>query len=131
MGLEFLSRVRRASFWVGLVAALVVATYGQPLRGLAVGLGMLWSLANLTLLQTLIVALTGRDRGTLPATRRAIAAIGGTLLLFVGGWLLLRRFPAMLLMAGFWIPFAVLLLKAVSRLLIPSRAWSRDRKSVV
>src|SRR5436190_23984923 len=101
MGLEFLSRVRRASFWAGLVVALVVATYGQPLRGLAVGLGLLWSLANLTLLERLIVALTGRDRRTFAATWAAIATIGGILLLFVAGWLLLRRFPAMLLMAGF------------------------------
>src|SRR5262249_39811557 len=82
-----------------------------------------WSLINLALLERLIVALTGRDRGTFPATGRAIAAIGGFMLLFAAGWLLLARLPAALLMAGFAIPFAVIVLQAASLLVLPARAW--------
>jgi F-type H+-transporting ATPase subunit a len=80
---------------------------------------------NLVLLERLIVALTGADRSTFSATGRAIAAIGGMLALFAAGWLLLLRFPAALLMAGFAIPYTVLVLKAASLLVLPTRAWRR------
>lgn len=125
MGLELLARVRRASLWVGAIAALVTATYAAPQRGVAIAFGVAWSLANLALLERLIVALTGADRGTISATGRAIAAIGGMLALFAAGWLLLLRLPATLLMAGFAIPYAVIVLKATSLLVLPTRAWRR------
>jgi F-type H+-transporting ATPase subunit a len=125
MGLELLARVRRTSLWVGGIAALVIATYAVPPHGLAVALGAGWSLVNLVLLERLIVALTGAERRTFPATGRAIAAIGGILALFAAGWLLLLRFPAAFLMAGFAIPYAVLVLKAASLLVLPTRAWQR------
>ncbi|TMQ69205.1 MAG: F0F1 ATP synthase subunit A [Candidatus Eisenbacteria bacterium] len=125
MGLELLARVRRTSLWVGGIAALIIATYAAPRAGLSVFAGTAWSLVNLILLERLIVALTGLDRRTFPATGRAIAAIGGLLLLFVAGWLLLQRLPATLLMAGFGIPFAVIVLKAIALLVLPSRAWRR------
>src|SRR5436190_1563852 len=108
MGLEFLARVRTASLWVAGVVSLVVATYAVPLAGLAVAAGTVWSLVNLALLERLIVALTGQQRRTFAATGRAIAAIGGFMLLFVAGWLLLRRLPASLLVLGFGIPFTVI-----------------------
>lgn len=125
MGLEFLARVRRSSLWLGGIAALVIATYAAPLAGLALAAGTAWSLVNLVLLQNLIVALTGADRRTLPATGRAIAAIGGLMLLFVAGWVLLTRLSAVLLVAGFALPHVVMLLKAVARLILPTRAWQR------
>ena len=125
MGLEFLVRVRRSSLWLGAIAALVVATYATPRAGLAIAAGAAWSLANLILLERLIVALTGSDRRTLPATVRAITAIGGMMALFVAGWLLLTRLPAALLMAGFVIPHAVIVLKALALLTLPTRAWRR------
>jgi F-type H+-transporting ATPase subunit a len=125
MGLELLARVRRTSLWVGGIAALVTATYAAPLRGLAIALGVAWSLVNLALLERLIVALTGPDRRSFPATGRAIAAIGGMLALFAAGWALLLRFPAALLMAGFAIPYTVLVLKAASLLVLPTHAWRR------
>jgi F-type H+-transporting ATPase subunit a len=123
MGLELLARVRRTSLWVGGIAALVIATYSVPAHGLAVAIGAVWSLVNLALLERLIVALTGADRRTFPATGRAIAAIGGILALFTAGWLLLLRFPAAYLMVGFAIPYTVLVLKAASLLVLPTRAW--------
>jgi F-type H+-transporting ATPase subunit a len=125
MGLEFLARVRRSSLWLGGIAALVVATYATPRAGLAVAAGAAWSLVNLILLERLIVALTGSDRRTFAATLRAIAAFGGLMALFVAGWLLLTRLPAALLMAGFVIPHAVMVLKAAALLILPTRAWQR------
>ena len=125
MGLEFLARVRRSSLWLGAIAALVTATYATPTAGLAVAAGAAWSLVNLILLERLIVALTGLDRRTLPATIRALTAFGGMMALFVAGWLLLTRLPAALLMAGFVIPHAVMVLKALALLVLPTRAWRR------
>ncbi len=129
MGLEFLVRVRRSSLWLGAVAALVTATYATPLAGLAVAAGAAWSLVNLFLLERIVVALTGADRRSLAATARAAGAIGGLMLLFVAGWLLLTRLPAALLMAGFLVPHAVMVLKAVAMMLLPTRAWQRLTRS--
>ncbi|MBI1795542.1 MAG: F0F1 ATP synthase subunit A [Candidatus Eisenbacteria bacterium] len=129
MGLEFLARVRSSSLWVATVAALVMATYAAPLAGLALAAGAAWSLINLALLQGLIVALTGADRRTMPATWRAIAAIGGLLALFAAGWLMLTRLSPALLAIGFGIPFVVMVLKATALLLLPSAAWRRLTKS--
>jgi F-type H+-transporting ATPase subunit a len=125
MGLEFLVRVRTTSLWVIGAAALVVATYGSPLGGLAVALGGAWSLVNLALLKRLIVALTGADRRSFGATLRAITTIGGFMVLFTAGWMLLVRFSPALLVFGFGVPYAVIVLKAASLLLLPSRVWQR------
>ena len=129
MGLEFLARVRRSSLWLGAIAALVIATYATPSAGLAVAAGAAWSLVNLTLLERLIVALTGPDRRTFGATLRVIALIGAMMALFVAGWLLLTRLPAALLMTGFAIPHAVMVLKALALLILPTRAWQRLTRS--
>src|SRR5262249_3726734 len=129
MGLEFLARVRSTSLWVIAIASLFVATYATPLAGLAVAAGGLWSLANLALLQTLIVTLTGPDRRTVAATGRAILAIGGLLGLFTLGWFLLTRLAPALLVLGFCIPHAVIVLKAASLLLLPTTAWKRLTRS--
>ena len=129
MGLEFLARVRRSSLWLGGIAALVAATYARPVSGLALAAGVAWSLVNLILLERLIVALTGPERRTFAATVRVIAALGGLMMLFVAGWLLLTRLPAALLMAGFVIPHAVMVLKALSLLLLPTRLWQRATRT--
>src|SRR5262245_44497907 len=106
-----------------------MATYATPLAGLAVACGGAWSLANLALLQSLIVALTGADRKTFAATGRVIAAIGGLMGLFTAGWFLLTRLSPALLVFGFGIPYAVIVLKAVSLLILPTRAWKRLTRS--
>src|SRR5438876_396858 len=69
MGLEFLHRVRRASLWLGLTTALLIATYRGPAAGLALALGAAWCLVNLFLIEKLIVALTGTDRAPRPGGR--------------------------------------------------------------
>ena len=57
MGLEFLSRVRRATLWLGGIAGLLFATYHAPAVGLGLAAGAAWSLVNLFLIETLVVVL--------------------------------------------------------------------------
>ena len=125
MGLEFLQRTRRASLWTGALVALMLARYVTPKDGLAAALGTLWSVVNLALLEQLIVALTGPSRGELPALRRVALALGGMLALLAAGAVLLMTLPPQSALWGFLVPFAVLLLKAASLLLLGSSAWKR------
>ena len=125
MGLEFLARTRRSSLWAAAVLALMVARYAAPRDGLAAALGALWSVTNLLLLERLVVALTGEGRGEPRALKRAGAALAGMLGLFGAGAALLRALPPQSLLWGFLVPFAVLLLKAASLLLLGSAAWRR------
>jgi F-type H+-transporting ATPase subunit a len=123
MGLEFLSRVRATSLWMGAIASLFAIT----LRGFGPGLGLFagiaWCLVNLALLQMLVVATTGPGRGEPRGVARAAIAIGGMLGLFAAGAFLLMKLPPIWLVAGFTFPFLVLVLKAASLLVLPSRAW--------
>jgi F-type H+-transporting ATPase subunit a len=125
MGLEFLMRTRRASLWTGAILALMIGRYVSPADGLAAALGAAWSVANLWLLERLVVALTGPGRGDLPAVRQVALALTGMLALFGAGALMLGQLPPQSLLWGFLVPFAVLLLKAASLLLIGSARWKR------
>jgi F-type H+-transporting ATPase subunit a len=125
MGLEFLTRVRRATIWLGATTALLVATYRGPAQGLAVALGAAWSLANLFLLEKLIVAVISPDRETPSALRRAVLSIAGFILLFAAGAVLLLKLSPIGLVGGFSIPLAVIVFKAVALSLLPSRLWRR------
>jgi F-type H+-transporting ATPase subunit a len=123
MGLEFLARVRRTTLGLAVVAGLVVTTYRGPLDGVAVALGAMWSLVNFILLEKLILSITGTYRGTPAGLKQAGLAIGGMLALFGAGGVLLLKLPPMWLLGGFLAPFAVMLLKAVSAIVLESRAW--------
>ena len=120
MGLEFLVRVRRVSLVATAVAALLAANYAAPRAGLGLAAGALWSLVNLFLVQVLVVTLT--TPGARPWPRVGFA-LGGLALLFAAGAALLARLPVLWLMLGFWLPLAVIVLKAGSLLLLESRAW--------
>jgi F-type H+-transporting ATPase subunit a len=123
MGLEFLARIRRSTLWLGGIAALVIATYVAPLSGAGLAAGALASLANLALIEMLVVAITtpGPNKGR----TRAALALAGMITFFAAGALLLRFLPAMWLMIGFGVPFLVMLMKAVALLLIESGLWTR------
>ena len=125
MGLEFLARVRKTSLWAGAIVALMVARYATPVAGLGVVLGVLWSLVNLLLIEKLIVALTSPGRTELPALKRVAWSLGAMLPLFAIGALLLAKLPPESLLWGFLVPFAVMVLKAASLLILSSRVWKR------
>ena len=123
MGLEFLTRVRTSTLWVAGVVLLALTTFAPLSTVLGVALGTLWSLANLALLERLVVAITSPDRAQLPAVKRAALAAAAMLALFGAGGMLLTLLPPLALAAGFALPLAVLVLKAASTLLLESRAW--------
>jgi len=123
MGLEFLTRVRRTTLLMGAIAALVIATYAGPRPGLAAVLGMTWSLVNFALLERLVVAITGAARRSHAEVKRAAFNAAGMFVLFAAGGVLLVLLPPVWMLVGFLIPFAVLVLKAASRLLLESPAW--------
>jgi hypothetical protein len=125
MGLEFLARVRRTTLWAVSLAALVCSTYVSPGFGIALACGAAWSLVNLALLQQLIVSITSQDRTSLDSLRRTGLVLLGMGLLFAAGALLLFRLPVPGLMTGFLAPFAVMVLKAVTLLLLPTALWKR------
>jgi len=125
MGLEFLARVRRSSLGLAAVAALFAATYWSPARGLGIAAGAAWSLLNLALIQQLIVALTGQDRGEAKTMVQAVTALGGMMALFAAGAFLLLKLPTLALAIGFAVPFLVITFKAVSLMVLGSNAWRR------
>jgi F-type H+-transporting ATPase subunit a len=125
MGLEFLARVRRSTLVLAAIAAIVTTVYAGGRAGLAVAAGAAWSLVNLFLLERLVVAITSPGRGSLPALRRAAFAAGGMMALFGAGGALLFLLPPVVLLAGFLIPLAIIVLKAASTLVLGSRAWAR------
>ncbi len=125
MGLEFLARVRTTSLWLGGLAALMTLTYAGPVQGLSVASGVIWSLVNLALLQVLVVALTGHAPESFGRALRTWGSAACMLAWFGVGGLLLARLVPVWLLAGFLVPFAVIVGKAASLLLVGSRLWSR------
>ena len=132
MGLEFLARVRGSALWLAGLAALMGASYAGWRTGLGLAAGTAWSLANLWLLERLIVTITspgnredGSRRLLRAAARRAALELAGLLALFAAGAGLLFGLPAAALAAGFLLPFGVMVFKAAAALLIDSPLWPR------
>jgi F-type H+-transporting ATPase subunit a len=124
MGLEFLARVRHTSLWLGGVAALMTLTYQGVVPGASLAAGIVWSLVNLLLLEMLVVALTTRGRETLGTALRLWGSGAGMLLWLGAGALLLARLSPVWLLAGFLVPFAVIVFKAASLIVVGSRAFA-------
>lgn len=116
MGPEFIGRVIRTSAWVAPLSALYVAVYYDLGFAAAILVGAAWACANLYLIKLLVQA-------TLRPGRRAWNAILlGSLklpVLYVLGYLALRAdaLPVLGLLAGFWIPKGVIVLKALGLML--------------
>ena len=125
MGLEFLIRVRRTALIVGAVLGLLSARYVGPSAGLGIAAGVLWSLANLFLIEQLVVTVTGGERRTLAGLQRAGWILGGMLLLFAAGAWLLTHLPIPAQLGGFLLPLGVIVLKAASQILLDSNAWKQ------
>lgn len=125
MGLDFLVRVRRTSLLAGLVAALIAGSSFTLSTGLGVAAGAGWSLLNLLALEAIVTGLVGARLGRDHSMRRIAVGGSATLALFIAGAVLLTKLSPIALMAGFLIPFAVLVLKAASMLLLQSSLWRR------
>lgn len=131
MGLEFLTRVRRTSVVAGFLGSLAALAYLSIPTGIGFAAGLVWSLLNLGLIEQVVLGITAGAPG--PRPRRAMVRIAlgltGSLALFAAGWWLLTRLPALALVSGFTLPFAVIVLKAASRMVLGSPTWIRITRS--
>src|SRR5262249_54603297 len=110
MGFEFLVRARRITLALTVLAALAGVVYGG-----ALALGSLWSLGNLLFLEALGRLLIAGKVGRAPVWRDMAIVLGGVPVLFLGGFgILTSGLPLLGATFGFWILFAVVLLKTLS-----------------
>lgn len=129
MGLDFLVRVRRTSLVAGFLGSLAAFAYVSTPAGLGFAAGLVWSLLNLGLIEQVVLGMTSKERGSRPALTRIALALAGSLALFAAGAWLLLRLPTLSLVSGFTLPFGVIVLKAASRMVLASPAWSRATRS--
>jgi len=113
MGPEFVGRVIRTSAWVAPLGALYVAAYYSVGFAAAIVVGTAWACANLYLIKILVEKLIRPGGG-----RRKDAILLGCVkfpLLYGLGYLALRAeaLPVLGLLAGFWLPKAVIVLKSL------------------
>ena len=115
MGFEFLIRARRVTLAVTVLAALAgVVRMGAPF-GLAVALGSIWSVGNLLFLEALGRLLLAGHVGRTPTTSDVARVLGGVPALLLSGYLILTSgLPLVGVTVGFWILFAVVVLKALA-----------------
>ncbi len=134
MGLEFLDRVRRTSIFLGSIAALFAAAYMDALTAGAWILGFAWSLVNIYFIAGLVKKLLSRRHENLFKAFLLLAAKFPVL--YMAGFILLKTevFPIPALLAGFFWPFFVIIMKALGRTALKlddgSSIWNRDKKSV-
>jgi F-type H+-transporting ATPase subunit a len=123
MGLEFLARVRRTAFGAALFVALYATVYSSLKAGRGLAAGALWSLMQMWLLEKVVVGMTSPVADEKSRMKRLWLPLAAHVAMLGVGAVLLLNLPAMWLAAGFTLPFAVILLKAVSRQLVESDAW--------
>ena len=113
---DLLRRVRKTSLIVGLVMAIPVAFYIGWLPGTAFVAGMVWSLANLMAIHSIVSRVLTNE----PRDKRAIVLAMGIKfpVLYAAGaaMLVLLKLPVMWWMAGFGWPFFVAVMKSVGRI---------------
>lgn len=123
MGLEFLARVRRTAFGAALFVSLYAAVYASLKAGLGLAAGAMWSLLQMWLLEKVVVGLTSPTTDEKARLKRLWLPLAAHVAMLGVGAVLLLNLPAIWLAAGFTLPFAIILLKAVSRTLLESQAW--------
>jgi F-type H+-transporting ATPase subunit a len=114
MGVEFLARVRKVTLVLTIAAAIATAVYVGPAFGAALLLGSLWSLANLLWLEALGRLGFASLKGEALTIGDIIKSSVGFPLLLIGGALLLASpLPFLGVTLGFWMLFAVVVLKGL------------------
>lgn len=115
MGFEFLVRARRVTLALTVLAALAGVVYGGASFGLALALGSLWSLGNLLFLEAIGRLLIAGKIGRAPSWRDVMLVLGGVPMLLLGGYGILASGLSLVgATIGFWILFAVVVLKALA-----------------
>jgi hypothetical protein len=118
MGLEFITRVIKTSAIVSLIQLPFVAFYFDYRYSLGIVLGCLWGVVNLYFLRSVIVCYTELSQRS--KRQLLLLLLLKFPLLYLGGYLLLESslFPVLSLLVGFTLIFAVIVLKALGRLLL-------------
>lgn len=133
MGLDFLKRVRKTATVSGSVLAALVAVYAGAEAGLAFAAGAAWSLLNLLVIEMLVRHLVADgDRRRLRRLRIAGVAMIKIPVLYALGFLLVRSelLPVTGLLAGFIWPLAVIVMKALGRLVLRLDDGGAQRRAV-
>src|SRR5207253_1723116 len=108
-------RARRVTLALTVLAALAGVVYGGASFGLALALGSLWSLGNLLFLEAIGRLLIAGKIGRVPTWRDVTLVLGGVPVLLLGGYgILASQLPLVGATIGFWILFAVVVLKALA-----------------
>jgi hypothetical protein len=129
----FLKRVYRTSWILAALVTLFGATYGGVRWGVAFGLAGAWSIINLRVLEYLLILYLKR-RGRLRLIIVFLLKILGLYGLLLGGLFVIRlhdgRMPIApwfrsALLCGISLPYAVIVLKALGRVLVPWTSGAR------
>ncbi|KPJ48785.1 MAG: hypothetical protein AMJ41_04250 [candidate division Zixibacteria bacterium DG_27] len=126
MGLEFIARVIRTSVVVSLIQLPFVALYFDYRYSLGIVLGCLWGVVNLYFLRSVIVCYTKLSQRS--KRQLLLLLLLKFPLLYLVGYLLLEwsLFPVMSLVVGFTLIFAVIVLKALGRLLLSLEGFKME-----
>ena len=131
MDLEFLRRMRKTSLISGLVLFPVVSTYFGWAHGASWLIGCVWSVLNIHFTGILVEAVVTYPKRS--RTRIALISLAKFPALYAVGFLFLQSsvFSVPSLLAGFFWPLTVLLLKAIGRVVLGlDRGRKRDTDSV-
>jgi hypothetical protein len=121
MDLGFIRRSIETTLGLTGLAFLTLLLYGKIDWAWGVGLGSIWACLNWVLITALVRLVLNQER-TLSARskiRVAVLALAKFPLLYGAGYLILRSgFPVASLLVGFWIILAVVVAKALGRLIL-------------
>jgi hypothetical protein len=126
MGLEFITRVIKTSAIVSLIQLPFVAVYFDYRYGLGILLGCLWGVVNLHFLRSVVVCYTNLSQRS--KRQLLLLLLLKFPLLYLVGYLLLKSslFPVLSLVVGFTLIFAVIVLKALGRLLLSLEGFKME-----
>ena len=130
MDTAFVTRTLRASAWFGGLVCLLAAYYAGWNWSLGLALGTAWSMANLFLIKSLIERLI--RTGERPWSAVLLLVLVKFPLLYLAGFLILRlgSYSPVAPLLGFWVPFVVMVLKALGRLLLGLQGSDAGRKPI-
>jgi len=118
MGLTFINRVIKSTLILGALIFIFGSVYFDWLYSLGIFVGSIWGCANLWFIKQFVVGYV--TPGQRDAKKLAILAVIKFPVLYIVGFLILRLawFPVSAFVIGFSLVFAVILLKALGKLIV-------------
>jgi hypothetical protein len=115
MNADFLRRVRKTSLILGAVTAVLVAFYFGVMPALAWSSGIVWSLANLAAIRSLVQNIITTETRDAASILLALAVKFPVLYATGIALIVVLKVPALWWMAGFTWPFFVMVMKSAGR----------------